>query len=118
MLFETIVTKLIRTLDILHLKNSELLTGSLFLIATDAICALKYSESLAPGTFCDKSNRCYLGKQQMLFGAISFYTPCHTRSGRIFVLHAPGISELEGILNFSILSGKLSPKTFGNVSET
>ena len=38
-------------------------------------------------------------------------------SGRIFVLHAPGLSELEGIEFFN-LSGKLSPETFGNVSET
>ena len=38
-------------------------------------------------------------------------------SGRIVVLHAPGLSELEGIevLNFS---GKLSSETFGHVSET
>ena len=69
MIFKTILTKLTRILDFLHLKNSELMTCSLFLIATDTICALKYSRSLAPGTFYDKSIRCYLGKQQMLFGA-------------------------------------------------
>ena len=63
MIFKTILTKLTRILDVLHLKNSEIMTGSLFSIATDAIYALKYSESLAPGTFCDKSNRCYLGKK-------------------------------------------------------
>ena len=38
-------------------------------------------------------------------------------SGRIFVLHVPGLSELEGI-EFSSLTGKLSPETFDNVSET
>ena len=37
-------------------------------------------------------------------------------SGRIFVLHVPGLSELEG-LEFSSLTGKLSPETFDNVSE-
>ena len=38
-------------------------------------------------------------------------------SGRIFVLHVPGLSELEGI-EFSSLTGKLSPETLDNVSET
>ena len=75
MIFKTILTKLARILDVLHLKNIEIMTVNLFLIAVDAICALKYSVSLALGTFCDKSNRFYYGKQQMLFEAISFYTP-------------------------------------------
>ena len=38
-------------------------------------------------------------------------------SGRIFVLHVPGLSELEGI-KFSSLTGKLSSETFDNVCET
>ena len=33
-----------------------------------------------------------------------------------FISHCRGLSELEGI-NVVILSGKLSPETFGNVSE-
>ena len=38
-------------------------------------------------------------------------------SGRIFVLHVKGLSELEGI-EFLSSTGKLSPETFDNVSET
>ena len=38
-------------------------------------------------------------------------------SGRIFVLHVPDLSELEGI-ELSSLTGKLSPETFDNVFET
>ena len=46
-------------------------------------------------------------------------TECYlaAASGRIFVLHVPGLSELQGI-EFSSLLGKLSPETFDNVSET
>ena len=40
----------------------------------------------------------------------------HT-SSRIFVLHVLGLSELE-VIEFSSLTGKLSPETFDNVSET
>ena len=43
---------------------------------------------------------------------VHFFLSC----GRIFVLHVPGLSELEGI-EFSSLTGKLSPETFDNVSD-
>ena len=55
----------------LHSNDSEIMTGSLFSIAKDAICALKYSEVLPQVHFCDKSNRCFFGKATDEL----FYTP-------------------------------------------
>ena len=59
-------------------------------------------ENLDGSHACNRSHSGWLGRAMA--------------SGRIFVLQASGLSELEGVEVLS-LSGKLSPETFGNISE-